>query len=163
MFFSELIQICLSNFHFNRNIFIAGITKFSKFYKRNKYKWENETRLSFDFNGPYKNTLLKEFKIISDEGLAWDPNALNTYNLLSGYNALMEGDPTQSLDYYSKIPTQTIDDNNYHRYFKALALKATGKQEESKDLMVKLANDNFATWQNAVVKNLAKAQIKTNL
>ena len=51
---------------FNRNIFIAGITKFSKFYKRNKYKWENETRLSFDFNGPYKNTLLKEFKIQED-------------------------------------------------------------------------------------------------
>ena len=128
----------------------------------------NKSEMNIWFNilfGNYEraNELLKEFKIISDEGLAWDPNALNTYNLLSGYNALMEGDPTQSLDYYSKIPTQTIDDNNYHRYFKALALKATGKQEESKDLMVKLANDNFATWQNAVVKNLAKAQIKTNL
>ena len=42
-------------------------------------------------------------------------------------------------------------------------MKATGLQQESKNLMVKLANDNFATWQNSVVKNLAKAQIKTNL
>ena len=26
-----------------------------------------------------------------------------------------------------------------------------------------LANDNFATWQNAIVKNLAKSQININI
>ena len=37
------------------------------------------------------------------------------------------------------------------------------QKKESKEMMILLANDNFATWQNAVVKNLAKAQIKTNI
>jgi hypothetical protein len=42
------------NYHFrkefNRQIFIEGITKFSKFYKRGKYEWENETRLCFNYD-----------------------------------------------------------------------------------------------------------------
>jgi hypothetical protein len=45
----------------------------------------------------------------------------------------------------------------------ALAYKAIGKEKESIEIMVKLANDNFATWQNSIVKNLAKSQIKTNI
>ena len=36
-------------------------------------------------------------------------------------------------------------------------------EEQSKEMFVALANDNFATWQNSIIKNLAKAQIKTNL
>jgi len=35
---------------FNRQLFVEGISKFSKFYKRGKYEWENETRLSFDYD-----------------------------------------------------------------------------------------------------------------
>ena len=56
-----------------------------------------------------------------------------------------------------------MTDDGYHYYFLALAKKAEGQNEESKQILVDLANNNFATWQNAVVKNLAKAQIKTNL
>ena len=41
------------NYHllreFGRQILIEGVTKFSKFYKRAKYEWENETRLSFHY------------------------------------------------------------------------------------------------------------------
>ena len=53
--------------------------------------------------------------------------------------------------------------DSYHYYFLALAKKAVGREEESKQAMVALANDNFATWQNSIIKNLAKSQIKTNL
>ena len=44
--------------------------------------------------------------------------------------------------------------------FLALAKKAVGDVEESNLILSELANDNFATWQNAIVKNLAKSQIK---
>ena len=35
---------------FNRILFIEGISKFARFYKRGHYSWENETRLAFDFD-----------------------------------------------------------------------------------------------------------------
>ena len=128
----------------------------------NKYEMKIWFNILFGNYEQAKN-LLAEFKTLSEEGLSWNPNALNTYLLLSGYNSLMEGDPSLSLDFYSKVSIETLDDDNYHSYFKALAMKATGLQQESKHLLVKLANDNCATWQHSVVKNLAKAQIKTNL
>ena len=88
---------------------------------------------------------------------------MNEYYSLKGYNSLMEGNPELSLENYNKIPPAVMDNDSYHKYFKALALRATGKDKESQEIMIVLANDNFATWQNSIVKNLAKAQIKTNL
>jgi hypothetical protein len=42
------------NYHirkeFKKIAFSGGITTFSKFYKRDKYRWENETRLCFDYD-----------------------------------------------------------------------------------------------------------------
>ena len=75
----------------------------------------------------------------------------------------MEGEPEKSLEFYGKVPDASMDDDNYHKYFEALALRAVGKNQESNKILSKLANNNFATWQNSVVKNLAKAQIKTNI
>lgn len=108
-------------------------------------------------------SLLADFEKMSQKALQGNPNAMNTYYSLTAYNSLMEGNPDKTIDFYNKLPQQILDDDNYHRYFYALALKATGKTEDSKALMLKLANDNFATWQNSIVKNLAKAQIKTNI
>jgi len=54
---------------FGRQLFVEGITKFSKFYKRGKYKWENETRLAFHYNfdfGGYGNDLQKIFPLQTD-------------------------------------------------------------------------------------------------
>ena len=82
---------------------------------------------------------------------------------MSGYLNLMEGNPKESIEDYSKLSKEILTDDGYHYYFLALAKKAEGQNEESKQILVDLANNNFATWQNAVVKNLAKAQIKTNL
>ena len=75
----------------------------------------------------------------------------------------MEGDPQDAIDSYSNVPDEILTDDNYHLYFLALAKKALGKTEESTIMFTELANNNFATWQNAIVKNLAKTQIKTNL
>ncbi len=130
--------------------------------KYNKYEMDIWFNILF---GYYEkaNLLLKEFETISKAGLDWNPNSMQTYNMLSGYNSLMEGEPEKSLEFYAKVPDASMDDDNYHKYFEALALRAVGKNKESNIILTKLANNNFATWQNSVVKNLAKAQIKTNI
>jgi hypothetical protein len=107
--------------------------------------------------------LLVDFKTISDSQLSYNPSALNNYYKFSGYLNLMEGDPQDAIDSYSNVPDEILTDDNYHLYFLALAKKALGKTEESTIMFTELANNNFATWQNAIVKNLAKTQIKTNL
>ena len=75
----------------------------------------------------------------------------------------MEGKPQEAIDSYSKVTKEVLGDDNYHQYFLALAHKAIGDTELSNDMFNSLANDNFATWQNAIVKNLAKSQIKVNM
>ena len=75
----------------------------------------------------------------------------------------MEGKPQESINSYDKVTEEVLSDDNYHKYFLALANKALGNTDESIQMFEKLANDNFATWQNAIVKNLAKTQLKKNL
>lgn len=126
--------------------------------------------MSFDvwFNilfGKYEaaRDLLVNFRTLSERRLAYNAKAMNQYNSLSGYLNLMEGEPQEAINSYAKVPKEALGDDNYHQYFLALANKAVGKEEESKKMFVDLANNNFASWQNSIVKNLAKAQIKTNL
>lgn len=107
--------------------------------------------------------LLDEFSILSAKQLSYNPNSMDDFFKFSGYLNLMEGKPQEAIDFYSRVSKVIIDDDNYHRYFLALANKAIGNTEESNIMLTSLATDNFARWQNAIVKNLAKAQIKTNL
>ena len=107
--------------------------------------------------------LLIEFEKISKKQLAYNPNAMNGFHKFSGYLNLMEGDPQASIDSYSNLTNVVLTADNYHMYFFALAKKAIGEIEESEKIFIGLANDNFAQWQNAMVKNLAKAQIEVNL
>ena len=107
--------------------------------------------------------LLAEFKPISESQLSSNPNAMNEYYKFSGYLNLMEGDPEESIKSYSNLSKEVMGDDSYHVYFLALAKKAIGEIEESNLILSELANDNFATWQNAIVKNLAKSQIKINI
>ena len=88
---------------------------------------------------------------------------MNELHKFSGYLNLMEGDPYASIDSYSNLTDVVLTADNYHMYFFALAKKAVGESEESEKIFITLANDNFAQWQNAIVKNLAKAQIEVNL
>ena len=108
-------------------------------------------------------TQIGEFKIMSEKELEYDPKALNNYYKFSGYLNLMEGNTQESIDAYSSLSKEEMTGDSYHSYFLALAKKAKGEEEESKKVFTRLANDNFATWQNAIIRNLAKAQIKTNL
>ena len=55
---------------------------------------------------------------------------MNTYYSLTAYNSLMEGNPDKTIDFYNKLPQQILDDDNYHRYFYALALKATENRRQ---------------------------------
>ena len=107
--------------------------------------------------------LLVNFKTISNSQLSYNPNALNNYYKFSGYLNLMEGNPQESIDSYASLADEILSDDNYHLYFLALAKKALGETEESDRMFNELANNNFATWQNAIVKNLAKSQIQTNI
>lgn len=107
--------------------------------------------------------LMQEFKLISEKQLSNNPNAMYGYYTFNGYLNLMEGNPKESILAYSNLSKEDLNNDGYHSYFLALAKKAVGEENESKDMFIRLANDNFATWQNAIVKNLAKAQIKTNI
>ena len=106
---------------------------------------------------------MQEFKRISEKQLSNNPNAMYGYYTFNGYLNLMEGNPEESILAYSNLSKEDLYNDGYHSYFLALAKKAVGEENESKDMFIRLANDNFATWQNAIVKNLAKAQIKTNI
>lgn len=109
------------------------------------------------------NELMGEFKSLVEQQSAYNSNAYDEYHKFDGYLKLMEGNPEESIVAYSNLSKEVLGNDGYHAYFLALAKKATGQNEESKEMFVRLANDNFATWQNAIVKNLAKAQIKTNI
>lgn len=61
------------NYHFlkefGKQIMINGGVKFSKFYKRGKYEWENESRLVFHYNfdfGGYGDDLQRVFPLQTD-------------------------------------------------------------------------------------------------
>ena len=49
--------------------------------------------------------------------------------------------------------------NQKHRYFKGLALRASGDMEGSNALFNEIASKNFFGIQPALVRNLAKAQL----
>ena len=152
----------------NMNIMRASANSEKEITRLNVSEEANQLEMDIWYNilyGNYElaNKLLIDFKINREKAAGWNPCAMSDYHNLKGYNSLMEGDPEKSLENYSKIPRQIMDNDNYHRYFMALAYKAIGKEKESIEIMVKLANDNFATWQNSIVKNLAKSQIKTNI
>ena len=106
---------------------------------------------------------IDKFKVMSEVELEFNPTALNSFYKFSGYLNLMEGNPQESINDYSNLSKEDMTGDSYHSYFLALAKKAIGEEEASKLVFIELANDNFATWQNAIIKNLAKAQIKTNL
>ena len=108
-----------------------------------------------------RDSLSKMYDIRSDR-VSDNPDALNGYHALSGYLNLMEGDLDEALSMYEKR-LQRGDLGEYHNYFYALSLKASGKEEKSNKILINLANNPFVDWQIGIVKNLAKAQIKTNL
>jgi len=98
----------------------------------------------------------KHYQIVSKID---SPNALNDYNALSGMIQLFSGNPSGSLSYF----TENINPENYqyYSYFKALSLKAAGKNQEAQEIFSYLANYNFNNWAAAMVRSLAKEQLSS--
>ncbi len=88
-----------------------------------------------------------------------NPNALNNYNGLSGMVQLFTGNVSGSLSFF----TENINPENYqyYSYFKALALKAAGKNQEAQEIFTYIANYNFNSWEAAMVRSLAKEQLNS--
>ncbi len=104
----------------------------------------------------YQEFLDKHYQIVSKID---SPNALNDYNALSGMIQLFSGNPSGSLSYF----TENINPENYqyYSYFKALSLKAAGKNQEAQEIFSYLANYNFNNWAAAMVRALAREQLSS--
>ena len=49
--------------------------------------------------------------------------------------------------------------NIYYNYFRGLALKAGGREEDANRVFTQIATVNFSGWDIAIVRNLAKKQL----
>ena len=85
-----------------------------------------------------------------------DPTAMYGFYGLSGMADLMEGNYKGAIDNFSKGNKNNI----YFNYFKALAFRAGGKEEEAKKEFKKIANLNFSSWEIAIVRRLANKQLE---
>ena len=74
---------------------------------------------------------------------------------LSGMADLMEGNYEGAINKFFK----GNENNIYFNYFKALAFKAAGKEEDAKNEFTKIANTNFSNWNIAIVRRLANKQL----
>ena len=105
---------------------------------------------------------LVPYKSISDK--INSPNNLHNYYVLSALVDLNLGDSESSIRNFEMTNKNngffgTQLDQDYYTYFKALALKANGKIEESNSLFQEIASKNFYGIQSALVRNLAIAQL----
>ena len=87
------------------------------------------------------------------------PNSLIDYRAMKGMIALSNGDPAGALEYLD----DNIDTENYqyYSYYKALALKSLGRQEEALSIFEALANYNFNSWGASLVRSLSEKQLAT--
>ena len=87
------------------------------------------------------------------------PSALDNYNALSGMVRLFSGDALGSLSSFN----ENINPENYqyYAYFKGLALKQAGQEEEAREIFDYISNYNFNSWEAALVRSLAKKQLES--
>lgn len=111
------------------------------------------------FGSPNLAPQLSRLKALLEKNLSLDPNALTQYYKLSGYAALMSGNNKAAIDHYSTISNIEMDDDHYHSYFYALALRGNGDINKSTQIMKRVANNTFATREAALVQQLAKRQL----
>ena len=57
----------------------------------------------------------------------------------------MSGNNKAAIDHYSTISNIEMDDDHYHSYFYALALRGNGDINKSTQIMKRVANNTFAT------------------
>ena len=84
-----------------------------------------------------------------------NPTAMYGYFGLSGMTNLMEGNIKTAISEFEKGNATNI----YYNYFKGLALKADGREDEAKNVFLQISKVNFSDWDIAIVRNLAKKQL----
>jgi len=84
-----------------------------------------------------------------------NPTAMYGYFGLSGMTNLMEGNIEAAISEFEKGNATNI----YYNYFKGLALKADGRENEAKNVFLQISKVNFSDWDIAIVRNLAKKQL----
>ena len=100
---------------------------------------------------------LIELEKISKEMLKMNPLSMNGFYKFSGHLNLMKGNIKESIDFFNKY--SGLDKDKYYYYFYALALKAQGNKVESDKIFTQIADESFVGWQQAIVRDLAKAQL----
>ena len=100
---------------------------------------------------------LIELEKISKEMLKMNPLSMNGFYKFSAHLNLMKGNINEAIDFFNKY--SGLDQNKYYYYFYALALKAQGNKVESDKIFTQIADESFVNWQNAIVRDLAKAQL----
>jgi len=100
---------------------------------------------------------LIELEKISKEMLKMNPLSMNGFYKFSAHLNLMKGNINEAIDFFNKY--SGLDQDKYYYYFYALALKAQGNKAESDKIFTQIADESFVIWQNAIVRDLAKAQV----
>ena len=100
---------------------------------------------------------LIELEKTSKEMLKMDPLSMNGFYKFSAHLNLMKGNINEAIDFFNKY--SGLDQDKYYYYFYALALKAQGNKAESDKIFTQIADESFVIWQNAIVRDLAKAQV----
>ena len=123
-------------------------------YNATNYAMEAWMHTLFGDYNKAKSLLAKHYKIAK----TWESaGAFDTYNGIYGMVYVMQGNPSKALEYFD----DRIDPGNYqyYSYFKALALKATQKEEEAKAIFEFIANYNFLSWEVGLTRNLAQKEL----
>ena len=123
-------------------------------YNATNYAMEAWMHTLFGDYNKAKSLLAKHYEIAK----TWESaGAFDTYNGIYGMVYVMQGNPTKALEYFD----DRIDPGNYqyYSYFKALALKATQKEEEAREIFEFIANYNFLSWEVGLTRNLAQKEL----
>jgi len=123
-------------------------------YNATNYAMEAWMHTLFGDYNKAKSLLAKHYEIAK----TWESaGAFDTYNGIYGMVYVMQGNPSKALEYFD----DRIDPGNYqyYSYFKALALKATQKEEEAKEIFEFIANYNFLSWEVGLTRNLAQKEL----
>ena len=98
-----------------------------------------------------------ELEKISKEMQKMNPLSMNGFYKFSAHLNLMKGNINEAIDFFNKY--SGLEQDKYYYYFYALALKAKGNKVESDKIFTQIADESFVNWQNAIVRDLAKAQV----
>ena len=105
--------------------------------------------------GKYEDAKKNLEKLKKIQEVRNDPTAMYGYHGLAGMAHLMEGNYELALENFSNGNETAI----YFNYFKGLALKAAGKEEDANKIFSEIATINFSNWNIAIVRRLANKQL----